>query len=350
MTKQSILWFLALVLLSFTACEDQNFDPVLVPGTVPTLAAPTNTEFVLTSETSTEEMATFSWSAADFGVATEVKYVLEADLAGNGFSDIKRLVAGLTTTQATVINNAVNNFLISDRGLPANVAQDIVVRVKAFVGLEVDGNALYSDPVTLSVTPFITEIVYPQLWVPGAYQGWTPATAPGVFSVPDNGIYEGFVYFGIDNSPFKFTLAPNWDNGDFGDTGGDGTLDAGGTDIVLPGAAGMYRLNANVNDLSYTATATNWGLIGSATPTGWDSDTDLTYDAETGLLSITVDLIGGEKFKFRANDAWDIDFGDNGQDGIVEFGGSDIDVAESGNYTIVLDLTGAIYQYRITRN
>jgi hypothetical protein len=349
MTKQSILWFLALVLLSFTACEEETFGPVLVPGDAPALMAPAVTSFVIVEGTEAENFTTFSWSAADFGVSTQVSYVLEADLAENNFSDLRRLVAGLTATEAAVTNGTINSFLIS-RGVAGGVPQDLMFRVKAFVGIEGDGNVLYSDPVILNVTPFEAEMVFAQLWVPGSYQGWDPPTAPGVFSLPDNGIYEGFVYFGEDNSPFKFTLAPNWDNGDFGDTDADGSLDAGGTDIVLPGTAGMYRLNANVNDLTYAITPTNWGLIGSATPTGWDSDTDLVYDPATGLLSVTVDLIGGEKFKFRANDEWSIDFGDNGQDGIVEYGGADIELAESGNYTIVLDLTGAIYQYTITQN
>jgi len=43
--------------------------------------------------------------------------------------------------------------------------------------------------------------------------------------------------------------------------------------------------------------------------------------------------VAGE-FKFRANDEWNIDFGDTGADQKVEYGGENITVAEDGDYTI----------------
>lgn len=41
------------------------------------------------------------------------------------------------------------------------------------------------------------------------------------------------------------------------------------------------------------------GIIGSATPSGWDSDTDMTYSIENRCWTITTDLTDGE-IKFRA--------------------------------------------------
>ena len=52
----------------------------------------------------------------------------------------------------------------------------------------------------------------------------------------------------------------------------------------------MYRLNVNINDKTYTTELTNWGVIGSATPTGWDSDTDMVFDEVSGTLKLTLDL------------------------------------------------------------
>jgi len=76
----------------------------------------------------------------------------------------------------------------------------------------------------------------------------------------------------------------------------------------------------------------------------------MMYDVATGLHSLTVDLVGGEFIKFRANDGWDLNMGDTGADLKLDYGGDDIAVAESGNYTVVLDLTGAIYKYTLTKN
>src|SRR5690606_23603243 len=82
-----------------------------------------------------------------------------------------------------------------------------------------------------------------------------------------------------------------------------------------------------------------WGLIGSATPGGWDTDTDMVFDPATGLWSVTLDLIGGMEIKFRANDAWDWNNGDDESDGSLEVGAANILIADGGNYTVILDLT-----------
>jgi len=349
MLKQHFLLAFAAILLCFTACEEQTFDPVLMPGAPSTISAPADgSSFVIAEGTEDDELMTLMWSAADFGFPAGATYAVEADLAGNDFAEAVELASGLNALMATVRNGAVNNFLIG-REIAGGTAADIQVRVKAKVGTTEDNNVLVSSPVTFNVTPFEAEREYEKLYVPGSYQGWDPSNETTVvYSVEDNGRYEGYLFFPEPDAEFKFTLENNWDNGDFGDNDTDGTLDAGGANIPV-GAAGLYRINADINDLTYSATPTNWGLIGSATPTGWDSDTDLTYDEATGVLSITIDLVAGE-FKFRANDEWNIDFGDTGADQKVEYGGDNIAVAEDGNYTIQLLLNQPIYEYTIVQN
>jgi len=349
MTKQPILWFLMVFLLSFTACDEETFDPVLQTGNAPALTAPASSTFVIAAGQDDATLTTFDWSDAEFGVPTQIFYVLEAALAGSNFAEPTRLQAGLMATETSITNGAINNFLIAS-GIAGGVAQDVEFRVKGYVGLEVDGNALYSNPVTLNITPFEAEEVFEQLWIPGNYQGWAPADAPGVYSVLNNGSYEGFVYFTEDNTEFKMTDAPNWDNGIFGaDAATAGSLATPGDNLVLPGVIGMYRVQADINDLTYSVEATNWGLIGDATPGGWDADTDMVYEAATGLLTLTVDLNQGE-IKFRANDDWGINLGDTGGDAKLEYNGDNIAVGEAGNYTVTLDLTGAIYKVDVKKN
>ena len=83
----------------------------------------------------------------------------------------------------------------------------------------------------------------------------------------------------------------------------------------------------------------NWGIIGSATPTGWGSDTNMDYSLSTHLYSITMPLIGGQAFKFRLDDGWAVNFGDNGDDLSLEGNGADIPVAVSGTYLIVANFS-----------
>lgn len=50
----------------------------------------------------------------------------------------------------------------------------------------------------------------------------------------------------------------------------------------------------------------NFGIIGDATPGGWDADTDMTLTSvgDTHTWAITVELLAGKVFKFRPNDDW----------------------------------------------
>lgn len=86
----------------------------------------------------------------------------------------------------------------------------------------------------------------------------------------------------------------------------------------------------------------NWGIIGSATPTGWDSDTNLDYDLTTKKYSTTLNMVVGE-FKFRLDDAWVNDYGDNGNNLTLEAGGANIPITVAGSYTIVVDFTAKTY-------
>lgn len=344
MTRQYIIILLA-AFVALSGCEEVTYDPVLQLGDVPTLAVPASgTTFVVTEENLDETMATFSWSEADFGFQAGVDYTVQMDVAGNGFADPADLGPTVNQTSLAVVHRRVNSALIA-RGLPSGTAHELEVRVVASVSEEVE--PLISPVLAITVTPFEQAIEYPKLYVPGAHQGWDPATAPNIYSVPGNGQYDGYVHFADPNTEFKVTEGPNWDV-NYGDTGADGTLDQNG-DNILANEAGVYRLQVNINDLSFSNTRTAWGIIGSATPTGWDSDTDMTYDPATKVFSVTMDLVAGE-IKFRANDDWAINLGDVGGDSAMEYDGDNIIVDEAGNYTIELVLSDAIYTYVLTKN
>ena len=90
----------------------------------------------------------------------------------------------------------------------------------------------------------------------------------------------------------------------------------------------------NLATMTYTLTPiASIGVIGPAQEGGWDSDTDMTYNKETGAWEITIDLKADE-IKFRANDGWDINWGGK-TDNLTE-GGANIKIAEAGTYFIQL--------------
>ncbi len=194
------------------------------------------------------------------------------------------------------------------------------------------------------VTPVFTDDNYPILNVPGDYQGWDPGNNDNVIkSRNSDGIYEAFLYFPDDNNGFKIAEG-SWDV-NYGDNGADGTLDSGG-DNIFSGAAGVYYFSVDYNNLTYTLTPVSFGIIGDATPGGWDSDTDMLYDSEEGAFIISLDLTAGE-VKFRANDDWAINYGDNGSDAILDSGGDNIAIPSAGFYEIKLYVGAGDYTYSI---
>lgn len=86
---------------------------------------------------------------------------------------------------------------------------------------------------------------------------------------------------------------------------------------------------------------TSIGLIGDATPGGWDADTNMVQDpVDTNAWTLTIELTDG-KVKFRANDLWDDDWG--GADfpvGQSVYKGADI-VVTAGIYNIKFYVDGA---------
>ncbi|MFH0760074.1 MAG: RagB/SusD family nutrient uptake outer membrane protein [Bacteroidota bacterium] len=201
--------------------------------------------------------------------------------------------------------------------------------------------------------PFVSPVylpkksTYPVIYVPGSHQGWDPSNTSTVLaSVNSDGKYEGYLNFADAGTQFKFCEGPNWDN-NYGDDGADGTLDRNGANIVAADA-GYYKINVDLNALTYTFLKTDWGVIGSATEGGWDSDQNMTYDPATGLWSAVLDLAVGD-IKFRANDGWDLNYGDDGVNGSLEQNGANIAIGTAGTYTVTLKLGVPDYTYTIVR-
>ena len=101
-----------------------------------------------------------------------------------------------------------------------------------------------------------------EIYIPGGYQSssgygadWAPADAPPLVSDNNDDIYTGYFYVNSAGSAFKFTPERNW-NADYGDNGGDGTLEPGGADIIAQ-KPGLHKVTVNLNDLTYEVEIAN---------------------------------------------------------------------------------------------
>lgn len=174
------------------------------------------------------------------------------------------------------------------------------------------------------------------IYIPGNHQGWSPATAPRLYGANFDGYYSGFSCL---DGGFKFTKGPDWAFGEYNwgsfTSHPEGFTGEGGGDITCT-VKDFYFIEANVAEGTLKATPTTWGIIGPAQAGGWDSDTDMTWNAADESWTATVELAADE-FKFRANDDWGINVGGS-FDNLSQDGGN-MKVAEAGTYEVKLFLT-----------
>lgn len=173
-----------------------------------------------------------------------------------------------------------------------------------------------------------------KLYTPGGANSWSQVDSDCLFTT-DYVNYAGYAHV----SEFKFTSAPNWDGINYGFAEeGKLSTDGGAGNITAP-APGFCFVQANIASLTYSISApvTTYGLIGGATPGGWDASTALTPSANEMVWEGDVAMKGGE-YKFRANDAWDINLGGS-LDNLTQDAGNLMFSEAEGTYHVVLDLS-----------
>ncbi len=189
---------------------------------------------------------------------------------------------------------------------------------------------------------------YPKLYVPASYNDFDFSDLENALSsVENDNVFQGYKYFPSGGGSFLLSRIPDASAPYFGDNGGDGSLDQFGDEIQVA-EEGLYYFEVDLNDNTYTLEKQEWGVIGDATEGSWDSDTDMEWSDELNALRVIVNGNGGE-FKFRANDAWDINLGDTNADAILDFDGDNISLP-AGEFEIVLYIGKPDYTYSITLN
>lgn len=167
------------------------------------------------------------------------------------------------------------------------------------------------------------------MYMAGDCNGWSQVDY--LYGPNFDGKYTGFMY--LNQGGFKFCTEANWDGTNYGAGSVAGSLDANGGNITMSEAAGYYKVDLDLTSLTYTLTPiTTIGIIGTATPQGWDASTPMEYNVADRAWELTTTLTDGE-MKFRANDAWDINWGGTA-DNLTQ-GGANIQVS-AGTYTIKL--------------
>ena len=356
--KKTVFSIIILTVLSLMySCEKREATPVLdmsqaVPASITEPAS--EAQFILTQENADSIMTTFKWSPVTYNLDNleNTKYSLQIDLADSNFVNAVELVS-TTETSFSITVGEMNNILIP-MGLEPDKPATVELRVFSFLNTDTDVSNLYSDKISLTITPYLGVIEYPKLWVPGEYQGWNPAEAPNIYDFDNDGVFTGYIYFPEGGTyEFKFTSAPDWSHINYGAGAEEGQLDTdgGAPNLTVPRPGGYY-VNVDVNNLTWTSELQSCGVIGEWL--GWSEDIDMLWDADNQYLWVTVEDIPAaenQRFKFRANDSWDINLGANDpDDGTLVPNGADIPIPDGGTLTFILRFTTPLPTYEVHKN
>lgn len=337
---KNIKYILILLLaVSLFSCDDE--DIVQLDETMYTPA--TNIEgfgeTLAISNDTKDESVEIHYLPASYGVNIVVTHKLQFSITDD-FADPAIFASEASDNKFTFTKGSLNEALIQQLKLPVDEEVTLYARV---ITTPLDGvETLYSSAISFKTTPYETVIIYPMIYVPGAYQGWTPGAENGVlYSYDFNTVYEGVIRISSADAATEFKITPeaNWDNAWGGSLTADGdnysgTLDGAGGNFSVTNAT--YTFTVNTDALTITMVKTDdWGIIGSSIPPyDWSEDVDMFYNGQTKMWEITTDLVAGE-FKFRKNDDWGGDFGD------AE--GANIGIPADGNYTITMETENNTY-------
>ena len=329
MKKLSLYITLALVSLVFGACSDE-YEPWGNPQAYPEEGAITipgiKANAVATQDLANagEQVSLFTLSTAELPEG----YTLQN-------ARIKLYPKDINTAMSTTINTTLDG--------KANTAevQEMVEKyygkrseacnfvALVYINAVKNGQAALIEAGEVDVTiipkaPAFTEYLY----MAGDANSWNHSDI--LHSPAFDGKYLGYMY--LTQNGFKFCTQPNWDGTNYGK---DFSTDSGAANIMMTEANGFYKVEVDLQALSYKLTPiTSIGIIGDAAG-GWDKDIVMTYDAASHTwIAKSVTLKDGE-IKFRANGAWDISWGGTDLKKLTSNNGANIRV-NAGTYTIKL--------------
>ena len=184
--------------------------------------------------------------------------------------------------------------------------------------------------VTLDMNNLTYTVQKPILYMAGDANGWKHSD---VLNSEDGVHYTGYMY--LNQNGFKFCTQKNWNGTNYGGAFFGESED----NIMMTQEAGFYQVDVDLSAKTYTLSPFTIGIIGDATPTGWDSDTDMTYNPEERCWELKNVTLSDGEMKFRHKNDWSLSWGGD-LDNLTTQNGPNIAVA-AGTYDIKLEVNWA---------
>ncbi len=333
------IFLLLTISLVLGACNDDELTR-LNPDATTTVALSSN-DVVLEKANIGQDALNITWTEPEFGYSAAASYQILFDLAGGDFSSAQVVSVGQELSK-TFETEELNKILIS-LGVEPKEATEVIVKVKAVLSKT---TSVDSPTNSLMITAYqdLLDLSSPWGVVGSAYNDWGATPDAPFYKVQGQpNVYVAYVT--LKDGEWKIRKDNDW-TVNYGDDGGDGTLEAGGANISA--TAGTYKIVFDEANLTYTIEKYTWGIVGSAyNDWGATPDAPLEYDPYTDTWRTQVKLLEGE-FKIRLNNDWGTNYGDDNADGTLDDGGANI-VVSAGYYEIIVNFNDMTYTLEKTQ-
>jgi len=329
------LTYLTALFAFIYSCDD--VERVYYNDAAETVLSLSDDNLVLNEENAANEVLTLTWTEPDFGFSAAALYSVQIDVQGGDFSNPQIISVGGAFDKTFTVEE-LNAKLLSLSMLP-NEEGVASFRIKATLS---EYQEIYSNTVNISVTPYSSLLdLSTSLGVVGSATpgGWGNENILDLpfYTTATTNVYVAYVT--LRNGEIKFRNNNDWSE-NWGDDGADGTLDSYGANIAV--SAGTYKIEVNFSSMTYTMEEYSWGIVGSATTNGWGGpDMMFHYNSFQDDWRAVVTLGDGE-VKFRFNNDWGVNYGDDGADGTMEANGANIAVS-AGHYLVTMNLNTQSY-------
>ena len=277
----------------------------------------------------------------------DIPWVTEEDPVGNFFPEqvaraavFNWIVSELQAIEPVLIGARQNQYGRADKAAAWMLLAKLYMNAEVYT--RVDGKKGSGTPMYTDAMPYIEKVI-------GA--GYTLTDNYTDLFLADNDIngsqneiifpirFDGLNTTGYGGTTF-LTHAPvggKMNAADFGINGGWGGIRTTKNFVF------QFEGGVDTGDLNDAiGPASKWGLVGSATTNGWDGPDMIMHESGTDQYGIYADLVAGE-MKFRFDNDWGVNLGDNGGDGSLEPGGENIAVDADGTYYITLNTANNTY-------
>ena len=329
------LTYLTALFAFIYSCDD--VERVYYNDAAETVLSLSDDNLVLNEENAANEVLTLTWTEPDFGFSAAALYSVQIDVQGGDFSNPQIISVGGAFDKTFTVEE-LNAKLLSLSMLP-NEEGVASFRIKATLS---EYQEIYSNTVNITVTPYSSLLdLSTSLGVVGSATpgGWGNENILDLpfYTTATTNVYVAYVT--LRNGEIKFRNNNDWSE-NWGDDGADGTLDSYGANIAV--SAGTYKIEVNFSSMTYTMEEYSWGIVGSATTNGWGGpDMMFHYNSFQDDWRAVVTLGDGE-VKFRFNNDWGVNYGDDGADGTMEANGANIAVS-AGHYLVTMNLNTQSY-------